>query len=68
MVRGLATARAKPAKMAALERALRDAAAPTRAQAGCLWFEAYRPAQNPAAITAIEGWVSPPEIVAMRPL
>jgi quinol monooxygenase YgiN len=54
----LATARAKPGKEADLERALRDVAAPTLAQPGCLQFELFRPAQDPAAITALERWFS----------
>ena len=54
----LATAKAKPGKEGDLERALRDAAAPTRAQQGCLQFELYRSAQDPAAITAFERWSS----------
>lgn len=54
----LATARAQAGKVAELERALRDAAAPTRAQPGCLWFDLYRPAQDPSAVTAIERWAS----------
>ncbi len=54
----LAIAKAKPGKEADLERALRDAAAPTRAQQGCLQFDLYRSAQDPAAITAFERWSS----------
>jgi quinol monooxygenase YgiN len=54
----LATAKAKPGKEADLEQALRDVAAPTRAQRGCLQFELYRSAQDPAAITAFERWAS----------
>jgi len=54
----LATAKAKPGKEVELERALRDVAAPTRAQRGCLQFELYRSAQDPATITAFERWSS----------
>jgi quinol monooxygenase YgiN len=54
----LATAKAKPGMEADLERALRDVAAPTRAQPGCLEFQLYRSTQNPAAITAFERWSS----------
>lgn len=54
----LATATAKPGKEADLEHALRDAAAPTRAQSGCLWFDLFRSVQDPAVITAIERWAS----------
>jgi quinol monooxygenase YgiN len=52
----LATAKAKPGREGDLEQALRDAAAATRAQRGCLQFELYRSAQDPAAITAFERW------------
>jgi len=54
----LATATAKPGKEAELERALRDVAAPTRAQGGCLQFELYRSAQDPATIIGFELWSS----------
>jgi len=54
----IATATAKPGKEAELERALREVAAPTRAQRGCLQFELYRSAQNPATIIAFERWSS----------
>lgn len=50
----LATVTAKPGKEAELERALRDVAGPTRAQSGCLQFELYRSAQDPATITVFE--------------
>src|SRR5579859_4216332 len=54
----LATARAKPGKEADLESALREVAAPTRSQQGCLQFELYRSAQDHAQITALERWAS----------
>jgi len=54
----LATARAKPGKEADLERALREVAAPTKAQHGCQGFELFRSAQDPASITALERWAS----------
>lgn len=54
----LATAKAKPGKEADVERALRDAVAPTRAQRGCLQFELYRSVQDAGAITAVERWAS----------
>jgi quinol monooxygenase YgiN len=50
----LATAKAKPGKEVDREQALRHEAAPTRAQRGCLQFELYRSAQDPAVITAFE--------------
>ena len=55
----LATARARPGKEGELERALRDVAAPTRAQHGCLQFEIYRSASEPGTLTALERWSSP---------
>jgi len=54
----LATAKARPGKEAELERALRDVAAPTRAQRGCLNFELLRSVLDPATITALERWAS----------
>ena len=54
----VATAKAKPGKQSDLEQALREVAAPTRAQRGCLSFELFRLAQEPAAITALECWSS----------
>jgi quinol monooxygenase YgiN len=54
----LATARAKPGREADLEAALREVAAPTRAQKGCLQFELYRPPQDPGTIVAFEHWAS----------
>ncbi len=54
----LATAKALPGKEAALERALREAAVPTREQPGCISFEIYRSAQDPSSITGIEHWAS----------
>jgi quinol monooxygenase YgiN len=54
----LATAKAKPGKEADLERALREAAVPTRAQRGCLQFALYQSVTDPATITAFERWAS----------
>jgi quinol monooxygenase YgiN len=54
----LATAKAKPGKEPDLEQALREAAAPTKAQHGCLQFELYRSTEDPAVITAFERWSS----------
>ena len=54
----LATAKAKPGKEADLEQALRDSAVPTLAQPGCLQFDLFRSAHDPAAITAIERWAT----------
>ena len=54
----IATARAKPGKEADLERALREVAAPTRAQPGCVQFSLYRAAAAPSTIVGFERWVS----------
>jgi len=53
----IASAKALPGKEAALERALRDVAGPTRAQAGCLGFKLYR-SEDSAIVTAVEHWAS----------
>jgi quinol monooxygenase YgiN len=54
----LATAKERQGKEAELQQAMLDVAAPTRAQQGCLQFELYRSAHDPAAITAFERWSS----------
>jgi quinol monooxygenase YgiN/uncharacterized protein YndB with AHSA1/START domain len=54
----LATIKAKAGKEADLELVLRNVVAPTRAQPGCLQFELYRSAQDPAVMTAFEHWDS----------
>jgi quinol monooxygenase YgiN len=53
----IASARALPGKEPALERALRDVAAPTLSQAGCLGFQLYR-SEDGSTITAVERWAS----------
>jgi quinol monooxygenase YgiN len=53
----LATARALPGQEAKLAAALRDVAAPTRAQPGCLGFELLI-SEDRSTITAIERWAS----------
>jgi quinol monooxygenase YgiN len=54
----VATAKALPGKEADLEQALRDVGGPTREQPGCLQWELFRSAQDPATMTAIEWWAS----------
>ena len=54
----IATAKAKPGKEAELEAALSEAAAPTRAQPGCLQFILYRPSTDRRTIIALERWRS----------
>jgi quinol monooxygenase YgiN len=51
----IATALAKTGKEAALERALCDVAAPTRAQQGCVSWSLYRAG---ATLVALERWTS----------
>jgi quinol monooxygenase YgiN len=52
-----ATARALPGKEAELAKALNEAAAPTRAQPGCLEFTLYR-SEDGRTISAFERWAS----------
>jgi quinol monooxygenase YgiN len=54
----VATAKALAGKEDDLERALRDVGGPTRAQPGCLQWDLFRSAQDPATMTAIEWWAS----------
>jgi quinol monooxygenase YgiN len=54
----IATAKAKPGKEKALERALRDVSAPTRAQPGCVRFSLYRSEDDPGVIVGVERWKS----------
>jgi len=55
----LATAKSKPGKEADLERALRDVAAPTRAQPGCVAWTLHRVQGAPGTLLAYERWSSP---------
>ena len=55
----IATAKAKPGKERDLERALRDVAAPTRAQPGSVAFTLYRSSDDPTIIVGLERWSSP---------
>jgi len=57
----IASAKAKPGKEAALEKALRDVAKPTRAQPGSVAFSLHRSLENPAVIIGIERWASKEE-------
>jgi quinol monooxygenase YgiN len=54
----IATAKAKPGKEADLEEALREVAAPTRAQSGCVQFSLYRAAGDRSTIVGFERWSS----------
>jgi len=54
----IAAAKARPGKEKELERALREAAGPTRAQPGCVQFSLYRRADAPATIIGFERWAS----------
>jgi quinol monooxygenase YgiN len=57
----LASAKAKPGKEKDLERALRDVAAPTRAQPGSVAFSLYRSIDDPTVIVGVERWESAAE-------
>src|SRR5438477_415338 len=54
----LATAKALPGKEDDLQPALRDVGAPTPEQPGCLQWQLFRSAKDPATLTAIEWWAS----------
>jgi quinol monooxygenase YgiN len=57
----IATARAKAGREGDLERALRDVAAPTRAQPGAVAFSLYRSSEDPSTIVGLERWSSAAE-------
>jgi quinol monooxygenase YgiN len=57
----IATAKAKPGKEAALERALREVAGPTRAQPGCVQFSLYRSTIDSSTMIGFERWASKSE-------
>jgi quinol monooxygenase YgiN len=57
----IARARAQRGKETDLEKALRDVAAPTRMQRGCLDFSLYRSQQDGAVIVGVERWASAEE-------
>jgi quinol monooxygenase YgiN len=54
----VASAKAKPGKEKELEEALREVAAPTLAQPGCIAFSLHRSVDDPAVIIGIERWSS----------
>lgn len=54
----IAAAKAKPGKERELEMALRDVAAPTRAQPGCVEFSLFRSQADSAVIYGFERWAS----------
>jgi quinol monooxygenase YgiN len=54
----LASATAKPGKEKDLEQALRDVAAPTRAQPGCVTFSLLRCTDAPGTLVGFERWAS----------
>ena len=54
----IASATAKPGKEAELIAALREVAAPTRAQPGCIRFGLYRLEGAGATIIGVERWAS----------
>lgn len=54
----IATAVARPGQEWILERALRDVAAPTRTQPGCVAFSLYRSKAEPSVFVGLEQWRS----------
>jgi quinol monooxygenase YgiN len=54
----IASAKAKPGMELELEKALRDAAKPTRAQTGSVTFSLYRSFEDPSVIIGYERWSS----------
>jgi len=54
----VASARARPGKEADLESALREVAAPTRAQPGCIEFRLLRVKGDPSTMIGLERWAS----------
>ncbi len=54
----IATARAKSGKEADLERALLEAAGPTRRQSGCVSFSLLHSLDDPTVIVGFERWAS----------
>jgi len=54
----IASAKAKPGKKKELEQALRDVAAPTRAQPGCVAFRVLRVKGTPSTVNGFERWAS----------
>lgn len=54
----IAVAKARPGEEAKLEQALREVAAPTRAQPGCVSFGLYRRAGERAVMVGLERWTS----------
>ena len=54
----IASAKAKPGKEADLERALREAAGPTRVQPGCVEFRLLRSPGARSTIIGFERWAS----------
>lgn len=54
----IASAKAQPGKEAELEKALLEAAGPTREQPGCVSFSLYNSVDDPAVIIGFERWAS----------
>ena len=54
----IAVAKSKSGDEAILEQALREVAAPTRLQPGCVSFSLYRSADAPGVIVGLERWAS----------
>ena len=54
----IASAKAKPGKESELERALQEAATPTRQQPGCVSFSLLHSTDDPSVIVGFERWAS----------
>jgi quinol monooxygenase YgiN len=54
----IASAKAKPGKEKELEKALLEAAIPTRKQTGCISFSLYKSNEDPNVIIGFERWSS----------
>lgn len=54
----VAIAHAKLGKEAVLEKALREAIAPTHTEAGCLLYALHRDAQDPGTFVFVEKWTT----------
>ncbi len=55
-IRVVARVRAKPGLQGTVEVALRGLLAPTRAEAGCVFYELYRSIEDPCAFCFVEEW------------
>ncbi|SHG31356.1 Quinol monooxygenase YgiN [Fodinibius roseus] len=57
----MTTAEAKPGKQKTVQQALRDVAKAARSQSGCIEYNVFRSAENPAVTVNFERWGSKEE-------